>query len=247
MNLIVGGVSRRYKEDVWGLRDFSLHLEPGILALVGPNRAGKSTFLGTLAGGVLAALCLLAIAASCRGGEQARTAPRIERPEASDSTSTGITSNSEAGEDTSVCPRARENGTISPALSIYSLTFIVNGVEQEVQAGGVLRARPGDVVRVQEATICAASFTGSVGEACVDLAPVDKRGGVVTSEHIGTHLVPVRPGFVRISGPSETWAVAQSWRGISVVLNHWPAQVTEDLDCARGRCERDDRVTIEFP
>jgi ABC-type multidrug transport system ATPase subunit len=49
MNLVIKGVSKRYKGNVWGLRDFSLQLEPGVLALVGPNGAGKSTLMRILA------------------------------------------------------------------------------------------------------------------------------------------------------------------------------------------------------
>jgi ABC-type multidrug transport system ATPase subunit len=49
MKLSIDGVSKRYKGNVWGLRDFSLQLEPGVLALVGPNGAGKSTLMRILA------------------------------------------------------------------------------------------------------------------------------------------------------------------------------------------------------
>lgn len=49
MKLVIDGVSKRYKGDIWGLRDFSLTLEPGVLALVGPNGAGKSTLMRILA------------------------------------------------------------------------------------------------------------------------------------------------------------------------------------------------------
>jgi ABC-2 type transport system ATP-binding protein len=49
VKLVIDGVSKRYKGNVWGLRDFSLELEPGILALVGPNGAGKSTLMRILA------------------------------------------------------------------------------------------------------------------------------------------------------------------------------------------------------
>ena len=49
MNLIIEGVSKLYQGKVWGLREFSLTLEPGILGLVGPNGAGKSTLMRILA------------------------------------------------------------------------------------------------------------------------------------------------------------------------------------------------------
>ena len=49
MNLTIENVSKRYEGDVWGLRDFSLALQPGVLGLLGPNGAGKSTLMRILA------------------------------------------------------------------------------------------------------------------------------------------------------------------------------------------------------
>jgi ABC-2 type transport system ATP-binding protein len=49
MELSIEGVSKRYKGRVWGLKDFSLELKPGVLGLVGPNGAGKSTLMRILA------------------------------------------------------------------------------------------------------------------------------------------------------------------------------------------------------
>jgi ABC-2 type transport system ATP-binding protein len=49
MELIIDGVSKRYGAGIWGVRDFSLSLQPGILGLVGPNGAGKSTLMRILA------------------------------------------------------------------------------------------------------------------------------------------------------------------------------------------------------
>jgi ABC-type multidrug transport system ATPase subunit len=49
MHLGIAQVSKRYKGNVWGLRDFSLELGPGILGLLGPNGAGKSTLMRILA------------------------------------------------------------------------------------------------------------------------------------------------------------------------------------------------------
>jgi ABC-type multidrug transport system ATPase subunit len=49
MDLVVEGVSKRYRGGVWGLKDFSLRLGPGVLGLVGPNGAGKSTLMRILA------------------------------------------------------------------------------------------------------------------------------------------------------------------------------------------------------
>jgi ABC-type multidrug transport system ATPase subunit len=49
MQLVIENVSKRYKGDVWGLRDFSLELGPGVLGLLGPNGAGKSTLMTIIA------------------------------------------------------------------------------------------------------------------------------------------------------------------------------------------------------
>jgi ABC-type multidrug transport system ATPase subunit len=49
MHLEIQNVSKRYKGNVWGLRDFTLDLRPGILGLLGPNGAGKSTLMRILA------------------------------------------------------------------------------------------------------------------------------------------------------------------------------------------------------
>ena len=49
MELRIDNVSKQYRKDIWGLRDFSLTLKPGVLGLLGPNGAGKSTLMRILA------------------------------------------------------------------------------------------------------------------------------------------------------------------------------------------------------
>jgi ABC-2 type transport system ATP-binding protein len=49
MKLTIEGVGKRYKGNFWGLKDFSLELEAGVLGLLGPNGAGKSTLMRILA------------------------------------------------------------------------------------------------------------------------------------------------------------------------------------------------------
>ena len=145
-----------------------------------------------------------------------------------------------------VCPPARGEGKVSPAVSLLSIVFVVNGVEQEVRGGDRLQVRPGDEVQVREATICAQSFSSNPGEACVDFAPLTQSGQEVASEHIGTHMVRVVQGFFSISGPNEKWTIDQDWGYISAVVNHWPPEDTEDLGCGSGRREHDDRIDVEF-
>ena len=145
-----------------------------------------------------------------------------------------------------VCPPARGEGTVSPAVSLYSIVFVVNGVEQEARGGDRLQAGPGDVVQVREATICAQSFSSNPGEACVDFAPVTQSGQEIASEHIGTHMMRVIPGFFSIPGPNEKWTIDQDWGYISAVVNHWPPDDTDDPSCGSRRCEHDDRIDIEL-
>jgi len=49
MRLTIEGVGKRYRGNVWGLRAFSLDLQPGVVGLLGPNGAGKSTLMRILA------------------------------------------------------------------------------------------------------------------------------------------------------------------------------------------------------
>jgi ABC-2 type transport system ATP-binding protein len=49
MQLTISHLSKQYRRDFWGLRDFDLELGPGVIGLLGPNGAGKSTLMRILA------------------------------------------------------------------------------------------------------------------------------------------------------------------------------------------------------
>jgi ABC-2 type transport system ATP-binding protein len=49
MNLTISRLSKQYRRDFWGLRNFDLELTPGVIGLLGPNGAGKSTLMRMLA------------------------------------------------------------------------------------------------------------------------------------------------------------------------------------------------------
>jgi len=49
MHLRIENLGKCYKGGIWGLRNFSIDLGPGVLGLVGPNGAGKSTLMRILA------------------------------------------------------------------------------------------------------------------------------------------------------------------------------------------------------
>jgi len=49
VKLTIQHLSKQYRRDFWGLRDFDLELGPGVIGLLGPNGAGKSTLMRMLA------------------------------------------------------------------------------------------------------------------------------------------------------------------------------------------------------
>ena len=49
MQLTIAHLSKQYRRDFWGLRDFDLELGSGVIGLLGPNGAGKSTLMRMLA------------------------------------------------------------------------------------------------------------------------------------------------------------------------------------------------------
>ena len=49
MELRIEHISKHYGKNVWGLRDFSMRLTPGVLGLLGPNGSGKSTLMRIIA------------------------------------------------------------------------------------------------------------------------------------------------------------------------------------------------------
>lgn len=144
---------------------------------------------------------------------------------------------------TSDCPPADGVGSVPPAVSIYSVTFLVNGREQVIRDGQTLEAMPGDEVLIREAKICAPPVGGGRGDVCVDIAPLDRDGEEIRAEAGGTHLQPAPSGFVAVLGPPTVWTIGEDWQGFTVVLNHWVTGAT-DVGCAGGRCERDDYMTI---
>lgn len=49
MHLTIQSLSKQYRRDFFGLRDFDLEVKPGVIGLLGPNGAGKSTLMRMLA------------------------------------------------------------------------------------------------------------------------------------------------------------------------------------------------------
>src|ERR1700744_1888899 len=49
MQLSIQNISKRYNKEKFGLKNYSLNIENGILGLLGPNGAGKSTLMKIIA------------------------------------------------------------------------------------------------------------------------------------------------------------------------------------------------------
>lgn len=146
---------------------------------------------------------------------------------------------------TLVCPTADAEGTVSPAVAIYSITFVVDGVEQVVNDVGLLRASPGAQVQVREVVICSVEpFEGNGGSVYVEFDPVDHSGRVIASKVRGTRAVGVTSGFTNVPGSGVLWTIG-NWRHISVVTVHYPSgDRTKNPRCEGGLCEVDDRVIV---
>jgi hypothetical protein len=145
---------------------------------------------------------------------------------------------------TSTQTSTSSEGSIAPAITIHSITFLIDGQKLVMSAGDDLPAPPGSEVSIMEVEIYVGTFLTNGGEACVDFAPINKSGEEIRSEHMGTHMVPLSPGLITIPGLNHSWIIDENWVGITAVVNHWPGVKTEDLECAQGQCERDHRVII---
>jgi len=139
---------------------------------------------------------------------------------------------------------ATAGGTIAPAITIHSITFLVDDAELTLSEGDLLPVRPGSQVTVAEIRISVGPFAGDGGEVCVDFAPTRDSGEEVLSAHTGTHMVRVAPGPMTMPGPDGSWTSDGSWAGIAVVANHWPGVKTQDHVCADAKCERDHRFVL---
>lgn len=49
MKLSIKGIGKQYRNDFWGVKNFNLELEPGVVGLLGENGAGKSTLMRMIA------------------------------------------------------------------------------------------------------------------------------------------------------------------------------------------------------
>jgi hypothetical protein len=144
------------------------------------------------------------------------------------------------------CPTtANAEGTVSPAVAISSITFVVNGDEQVANDFGSPQVSSGDRVEVKEVTICVDLFKDTGGVVFVEFDPVDQGGKVIASEVRSTRVVAVAPDFTIIPGPDYTWTVGDNWQHISVVTVHYaPGGGTQNRHCEEGGCEVDDRVIV---
>lgn len=189
------------------------------------------------------AVLLTALSVSCRPGLMDATSSALSPSQSADAQQAQLLDASTASS-TPACSPTSGEGTVAPAITIHSITFLVDGAELTLADGDVLPAVPGSEVRVVEVMICVGDFATNSGEACVDFAPTKESGEEVSAEHAGTHLVPLSPGLITVPGPDHSWSIAEDWVGMAAVVNHWPGMATEDDACAQGQCERDHQLIL---
>jgi hypothetical protein len=186
----------------------------------------------------------LLLAGGCRKMQNAIDATRPPSPPIPETQSTGVPSGEDSSTEASNCYAAEGAGTVPPTISIHSLIILVDGEEQKLDRENPSLHRFGEEVQISEVVLCVSAFNGAAGDVCVDLAPLDQDGQKIMSQHKGTHMVSLRPGLITFSDLNMAWAIEDGWSGIHVVVNHWPREPTEDLDCANRACERDDWMVI---
>jgi hypothetical protein len=112
---------------------------------------------------VIVVLSMLSLTTNCSSNGETVTALQTQIPQPTVSLELTETLVPGTSIPTPFCPPARGEGTISPAISIYSITFVVNGLEQVVGDGDTLQASPGDEIEVKEIIICSEDFLGNSG------------------------------------------------------------------------------------
>lgn len=143
------------------------------------------------------------------------------------------------------CPPAGAGGTIAPAIALYSVTFVVNGVDQIVDdSDNSLQVSKNNQVTVKEVTICVAPFEGSGGTFYVEFQPYNIEDQLIDDRVVLPHQ-DTASGFISIPGLDYTWAIGDDWQKISVLSIHFPPGGTQNPDCAKGTCEVDDRLVVE--
>jgi hypothetical protein len=184
-----------------------------------------------------------ALAVSCSPGRMSATSSAFSSSPSADGQQAQLLITSTA-ESAPACSPASGEGTVAPTITIHSITFLVDGAELTLSDEDVIPAPPGSEVRVVDVVICVGDFVTNSGQACVDFAPTDQSGEEISAEHVGTHLVPLAPGLIKVPGPDHLWSIDESWVGIAAVVNHWPGMNTKDYACAEGQCEQDYQLIL---
>jgi len=143
-----------------------------------------------------------------------------------------------------VCPPAGAGGTIAPAIALYSVTFVVNGVDQIVDdSNNSLRVYKNAQMTVKEVTICVAPFEGPGGMFYVEFQPYNTEDQLIDPVR-GSPLLDAESGFTSIPGPDCTWVISDDWQKISILSTHFPPGGTQNPYCQERACEFDDRLEV---
>ena len=121
------------------------------------------------------------------------------------------------------CPQAA-GGRIAPDIALYSVTFIVNGIEQFVDnVNNSLRVPESDqmTVVVKEVMVCTTPFEGGGGTFYVEFRPYNAEGPLWNLVE-GSPLSDAASRLVSVPGPAYTWAIDNDWQEISILSVHYP-------------------------
>ena len=130
----------------------------------------------------LLALSMLCFASGCGGSDATARALPTPMTQPAVSVEPRATPDPGTNSPAPVCPQARGEGTIPPAVSIYSITFAVNGLDQVVRAGDTLQASPGDEIGRSWENLSWCGHILLIEEALEEVSKNQPRRGLLTPE-----------------------------------------------------------------
>jgi ABC-2 type transport system ATP-binding protein len=237
--LATEGLGRRYGRHAWGLRDCTVEVPPGrVVALVGPNGSGKTTFLHMAAGLLPPSAGTVRVAGAAPGDQLARIgfvaqdAPLWPRLRVAEILEAGRRLN--PGFDTALAAERIGRLDINPRARVQTLS---GGQRAQVALTLVLAKRP-DLLLLDEPLanldpLARRDFLGSMFDACArgGAAVVFSSHAVAELERICDHLIVLRDGRVRLAGDID--ALREAHRVVSGPAG-WPDATGRPVISTRG-------------
>jgi len=142
------------------------------------------------------------------------------------------------------CPPAGPGGTKAPDITLHSITFVVDGVDQIIDdTHHALQLSKNSKMTIKEAVICVPPFENAGGRFSVEFEPYDPNHRLIDPQSSSPQ--DTVSGFTTIPGPNHTWTIAD-WQKISVLSYHFPPGGTQNANCQNSTCEIDDRLKVNL-